>query len=241
MWRLSVLVLAVIVASCAGPSEKERIAEKELAAQKEREEALRGIEDLERERTQASTQLEDIRKQIGETQQKLAEEKALIEKYKTDRESIQSKLSALGKEQKEANALLEGKKPQSAGEEDIAKYFQDAQFVVHGGVVTFGTSGMDGSLVKIKFHISEVLKGGFTGADVEFEELPPGASSKVKPLDLFRSHGNDYIICFKKGAEEGKYEYCGPNLNSPEIIANEANLKKVKETYLKTSPPGSEK
>lgn len=114
------------------------------------------------------------------------------------------------------------------GMTELAKCIQSSEFVVHGRVDTFGT-GMDGSLPRIGFHVREVLKGTYTEAKVEFEELPPAISGGVKPFDLFRDHGNDYIICFKKGAKKGRYEYSGPNLNSQTIIANGANVQKAKE------------
>jgi hypothetical protein len=114
----------------------------------------------------------------------------------------------------------------SEKEEGIAKYLRDSEFVAHGRVGPFGT-GLDGSLVNIGFTIREMLKGSYTGTEVKFD-LPPGASGGVKAFEFFQKHGHDYIICFKKGAQEGKYEYCGPKLDSPEIVANGANVAKAK-------------
>ena len=115
----------------------------------------------------------------------------------------------------------------SEKEESIAKYLRDSEFVAHGKVGPFGT-GLDGSLVYIGFTIREMLKGSYTETEVKFEQLPPSASAGVKAFDFFQKHGYDYIICFKKGAQEGKYEYCGPKLDSPEIVANGANVAKAK-------------
>ena len=112
-------------------------------------------------------------------------------------------------------------------EEGIAKYLQDSEFVAHGLVDTLGT-GLDGSLANVGFYIREMLKGSYAEPKVEFEHLPPSASGGMGAFELFKAHGNDYIICFKKGAQKGKYEYCGPKLNTPEIVANGANVARAK-------------
>jgi hypothetical protein len=113
------------------------------------------------------------------------------------------------------------------GMSELAKCIENSEFVAHGLVDTFG-SGMDGSLVRIGFYIREMLKGSYTEPKVEFEQLPPAASGGEKAFDLFQKHGHDYILCFKRGAQEGKYEYSGPPLTTPEVTANGANMAKVK-------------
>ena len=117
--------------------------------------------------------------------------------------------------------------PQAEEEEGIAKYLQDSEFVVHGKVGKLGT-GMDGSLASIGFTVREVLKGNYAGAEVNFDSLPPGTSGGMRAFDLFKARGHDYIVCFKRGAEEGKYEYTGPSLTTPGIIANGANVAEAK-------------
>lgn len=156
MWRISVFVLASFMVSCQGVSEKDRIAEEE------RKEALQEIQEMELERAQLSAEVESLEQKRKQAEQKLAAQNAEAEKSKKLLENVQKQLEALDRERKECKSLLDKGVQKSPTEENIGKCVRESEFVVHGLVDTFGTSP-DNSLVKIGFHVAEVLKGGYAG------------------------------------------------------------------------------